>query len=79
MNGGDFAAAMLLLSLLGLAAGLLQIVFGTLRLGQLIEYMPYPVVSGYLSGVGLYIIAGQGAEVPRRTQGHPFLGIAGVA
>ena len=66
LNGGDFAAAMLLLSLLGLAAGLLQIVFGTLRLGQLIEYMPYPVVSGYLTGVGLYIIAGQ---VPR------FLGV----
>ena len=66
VNGGDFAAAMLLLSLLGLAAGVLQIVFGTLRLGQLIAYMPYPVVSGYLSGVGLYIIAGQ---VPR------FLGV----
>ncbi|MBL0166205.1 MAG: SLC26A/SulP transporter family protein [Propionivibrio sp.] len=66
LNGGDFATAMLLFSLLGLAAGLLQIVFGTLRLGQLIEYMPYPVVSGYLSGVGLYIIAGQ---VPR------FLGV----
>ena len=66
VNGGDFAAAMLLLALLGLAAGVLQIVFGTLRLGQLIVYMPYPVVSGYLSGVGLYIIAGQ---VPR------FLGV----
>ncbi|MDK9723471.1 MAG: SulP family inorganic anion transporter [Sterolibacteriaceae bacterium MAG5] len=65
-NGGDFAAAMLLLSLLGLAAGLLQIAFGAVRLGKLIEYMPYPVVSGYLSGVGLYIIAGQ---VPK------FLGV----
>ncbi|MDO8931382.1 MAG: SulP family inorganic anion transporter [Rhodocyclaceae bacterium] len=65
-GGGDFAAAMLLLSLLGLAAGLLQILFGTVRLGRLIEYMPYPVVSGYLSGVGLYIIAGQ---VPK------FLGV----
>lgn len=65
-SGGDFAAAMLLLSLLGLAAGLLQIAFGAVRLGKLIEYMPYPVVSGYLSGVGLYIIAGQ---VPK------FLGV----
>lgn len=65
-RGGDAVAALLMLSLLGLAAGLLQILFGAVRLGKLIEYMPYPVVSGYLSGVGLYIIAGQ---VPR------FLGV----
>ncbi len=65
-NGGDLPAVMLMLSLLGLMAGLLQIFFGTVRLGRLIEYMPYPVVSGYLSGVGLYIIAGQ---VPK------FLGV----
>lgn len=60
MNGGDsLTSALLMISMLGLLAGLLQIVFGTLKLGRLIEYMPYPVVSGYLSGVGLYIIAGQ--------------------
>lgn len=58
-RGGDYGVALLLLSLLGIAAGFLQIVFGILGLGQLIVYMPYPVVSGYLSGVGLYIIAGQ--------------------
>lgn len=61
-GGGDAGAALPMLSLLGLLAGLLQILFGAARLGTLIEYMPYPVVSGYLSGVGLYIIAGQ---VPR--------------
>ena len=65
-DGGDFTSALLLFSLLGLAAGLLQIAFGLVRLGQLIVYMPYPVVSGYLSGVGLYIVAGQ---VPK------FLGV----
>lgn len=58
-GGGDFAAAMLLFSLVGISAGLLQMVFGAIKLGQLIVYMPYPVVSGYLSGVGLYIVAGQ--------------------
>jgi SulP family sulfate permease len=58
-NGSDLPTVMLMLSVLGLMAGLLQIFFGTVRLGRLIEYMPYPVVSGYLSGVGLYIIAGQ--------------------
>jgi SulP family sulfate permease len=50
---------MLLLTLLGLLAGLMQVLFGVLRLGRLIKYMPYTVVSGYLSGVGLIIIASQ--------------------
>jgi SulP family sulfate permease len=65
-GGGSVESALLMISMLGLLAGLLQILFGTMRLGQLIEYMPYTVVSGYLSGVGLYIIAGQ---VPK------FLGV----
>lgn len=58
-RNGSLEAALLMLSMLGLLAGLLQIFFGTVRLGRLIQYMPYPVVSGYLSGVGIYIIAGQ--------------------
>lgn len=58
-GGGNIETALLMISLLGLMAGLLQIFFGTVRLGQLIKYMPYPVVSGYLSGVGLIIIASQ--------------------
>ena len=33
--------------------------FGAVGLGRLIKYMPYPVVSGYLSGVGLIIIISQ--------------------
>ena len=60
-GGGSVGSALLMMSLLGLVAGLLQILFGTVRLGQLIKYMPYPVVSGYLSGVGLIII---GSQVP---------------
>jgi SulP family sulfate permease len=52
-------AAMLMLVLMGLLAGAIQLVFGVVGLGRLIKYMPYPVVSGYLSGVGLYIIASQ--------------------
>ena len=65
-SGGSLESALLLVSMLGLLAGILQVGFGLVRLGKLIEYMPYPVVSGYLSGVGLYIIAGQ---VPK------FLGV----
>jgi SulP family sulfate permease len=58
-QGVPDALIVVMLSALGLAAGALQVVFGTVGLGRLIKYMPYPVVSGYLSGVGLYIIAGQ--------------------
>ena len=61
-GGGTVETAFLMVSMLGLIAGLLQIFFGTVRLGRLIEYMPYPVVSGYLSGVGLTII---GSQVPK--------------
>lgn len=61
-GGGSIASAVLMMSLLGLLAGALQISFGMLRLGQLIKYMPYPVVSGYLSGVGLIII---GSQIPK--------------
>jgi len=49
----------IMVTLVILLAGSIQVAFGLVRLGQLIKYMPYPVVSGYLSGVGLYIIASQ--------------------
>lgn len=49
----------IMLMIVALMAGILQITFGTIGLGRLIKYMPFPVVSGYLSGIGLYIIASQ--------------------
>ena len=36
--------------------GLFQIVFGVLRIGRFIDLMPYPVVSGFMSGIGCIII-----------------------
>ena len=62
MSGTPVDTTLLLLTLLGLLAGLMQLAFGLLRLGRLIKYMPYTVVSGYLSGVGLIII---GSQVPK--------------
>ena len=61
-HGTDVASVVLMLTLVGLLAGGFQVLFGVLRLGHLIKYMPYPVVSGYLSGVGLIII---GSQVPK--------------
>ncbi len=47
------------ISLACLVGGALQLAFGLVGIGRLIRYMPYPVVSGYLTGVGLIIIISQ--------------------
>ncbi|MGQ8366924.1 SulP family inorganic anion transporter [Glaciecola sp. 1036] len=39
-----------------LLGGLLQALFGLLRLGKYIVTVPYPVISGFMSGVGVIII-----------------------
>lgn len=66
-SGQGPAEAFLLVTLVALAAGLLQFAFGALGGGRLMKYVPYPVVAGYLSGVGLLIIL---------TQLPKFLGLA---
>ena len=58
-DGITAESAVLMLSLMGLICGLFQVGFGAIGLGRLIKYVPYPVVSGYLSGVGLIIIISQ--------------------
>ena len=37
-------------------AGLLQIGFDVIRIGQHISLMPFPVISGFMSGIGIIII-----------------------
>lgn len=49
----------LLLMVLGILTGILQMLFGFIGIGRLIKYAPYPVISGFLSAVGLLIIASQ--------------------
>ena len=44
-------------------AGLFQIGFGLLKIGHLIRLVPYPVVSGFMSGIGVIIIALQLARL----------------
>lgn len=63
----------LLLLMLGVLAGFFQISFGFIGIGRLIKYIPYPVVSGYLTGVGLIIIGSQMGKVlgtPAGTHWH---------
>ncbi len=61
-QGVPAETVLLLLGLIGLLAGGLQIVLGLAGIGRLIRFIPYPVVSGYLSGVGLIII---GSQIPK--------------
>ena len=44
-------------------AGVIQIAFGLLGFGQYIRLVPYPVVSGFMSGIGCIIIALQLARL----------------
>lgn len=40
-------------------AGLIQVLFGLLRIGRFVTYTPYSVISGFMTGVGVIIIVGQ--------------------
>lgn len=51
-------------------AGLLQAIFGICRLGQYIKLVPYPVISGFMTGIGCIIIALQTS----RLFGHEPIG-----
>lgn len=57
-------------------AGLFQILFGLLRLGKYITLMPYSVISGFMSGIGLILIILQLA--PLMGQPIPPGGVVGT-
>lgn len=55
-----------------LAGGFFQIVLGLFGVGKYVRYLPYPVISGFMSGVGLIIIILQlwpllGSKSPKST------------
>jgi len=56
---GSLAAAMPMIIATFFLSGFLQMVFGAIRLGKYIKYIPYPVVSGFMSGIGIIIIVAQ--------------------
>lgn len=59
VNEGDLARALPAILLVFILAGLLQIAMGFLKVGQYIRYIPYPVVSGFMTGIGVIIIITQ--------------------
>ena len=58
-NDGDVNKALPIVLVIFLLAGLIQIGLGVLKLGQYIRFIPYPVVSGFMTGIGVIIIATQ--------------------
>ena len=62
---GDINAVMCVIFL----TGIFQIIFGFTKIGKYVKYIPYPVISGFMSGIGLIIII---------LQLNPFLGLPGL-
>jgi high affinity sulfate transporter 1 len=57
-----------------LIAGLMQLAAGVFRLGRLMQFIPHPVIAGFLTGIGLTILASQasvmlGYEVDKSQEG----------
>lgn len=57
------ATVLLSLALVGVLAGALQLLLAHMGAGRLIRFIPYPVVSGYLTGVGLTLICSQAPKL----------------
>jgi len=47
-------------------SGIFQILFGIFKIGKFVRFIPYPVISGFMSGIGIIIII---------LQINPFLGL----
>ncbi|NER82208.1 MAG: SulP family inorganic anion transporter, partial [Leptolyngbya sp. SIO1D8] len=57
-------------------AGVFQIIFGSLRLGKYVTMMPYTVISGFMSGIGIILVILQLA--PFLGQASPPGGVVGT-
>lgn len=58
-NDGDISKALPVILTVFLLAGLMQIGLGVLGLGKYIRYIPYPVVSGFMTAIGVIILLTQ--------------------
>ena len=58
-NNGDVGKALPAILTVFLLSGIFQIGLGGLGLGKYIRYIPYPVVSGFMTAIGLMIIISQ--------------------
>lgn len=56
LNDGDINKALPVILTVFLLAGLMQIGLGIMGLGKYIKYIPYPVVSGFMTAIGIIIL-----------------------
>lgn len=62
LQGGsapDVAAILFLAAACVCAAGVIQLAFGVARLGSLVKFVPYPVLSGLMTGIAILIVLSQ--------------------
>ncbi len=57
--GGELDKALPIILTVFLLAGLIQIALGAMGIGKYIRYIPYPVVSGFMTAIGVIIIITQ--------------------
>lgn len=55
---GDVAAILAIVALSSLLTGLGFLLLGVFRLGNLIRFIPYPVIGGFLAGIGWLLVSG---------------------
>ena len=58
-SSGNFSAVLIAMAMAGIFCGLFQILFGIIRIGKYVRYIPQPVLSGFMSGIGVIIILQQ--------------------
>ena len=58
-NDGDVGKALPIILAVFMLSGLLQVGLGFMGLGKYIRYIPYPVVSGFMTAIGLIILTTQ--------------------
>ena len=56
---GNFSAVLISMAMAGMFCGLIPIFFGIIRIGKYVSYIPQPVLSGFMSGIGVIIILQQ--------------------
>ena len=59
INDGDVSKALPSILTIFLLSGLMQISLGVIGFGKYIKYIPYPVVSGFMTAIGVIIIVTQ--------------------
>ena len=59
INNGDVSKALPAILTVFLLAGIFQIILGVLGIGKYIKYIPFPVVSGFMTAIGLIILITQ--------------------